>query len=116
MTVTHTNRKGKTYYLHQGITKTGKPNYFFALRNEGELVEVIPPGYEIYENPNGQVFLRRKRPPIINDEEIGIVTVGMRQYCSVKDFIIDVKKNAIVICTPDQDVDFLVDSVSFLPA
>ena len=115
MTVTHTNRKGKTYYLHQGTTKTGKPKYFFALRNEGTLVETIPPGYEVYENPNAQVFLRRKRTPIITDEEMAIVETGMRQYCRLKDFIIDVKKNTIIIYTPDQDVDFLVDSLSFLP-
>ena len=115
MTVTHTNRKGKTYYLHQGTTKTGKPKYFFALRNKGELVEDIPLGYEVYENPNAQVFLRRKRPSIITDEEITIVEAGMRQYCRVKDFIIDVKKNIIIIYTPDQNVDFLVNSFSFLP-
>ncbi len=115
MTVKHTNRKGKTYYLHQGTTKTGKPKYFFALRNEGELVETIPTGYDIYENPNAQVFLRRKRTPIITDEEIATVAAGMRQYCRVKDFIIDVKKNTIVIYTPDQDVDSLVDSLSFMP-
>ena len=115
MTVTHTNRKGKTYYLHQGTTKTGKPKYFFALRDKGELVEDVPSDYEIYETPNAQVFLRRKRPSIITDEEIAIVEAGMRQYCRVKDFIIDVKKNTIIIFTPDQDVDFLVDSLSFLP-
>ncbi|MCP4422113.1 MAG: hypothetical protein GY805_36335 [Chloroflexi bacterium] len=115
MTVTHINRKGKIYYLHRGITKTGKPKYFFALRNKGELVKAIPPGYEIYENPNAQVFLRRKRIPIITDEEIAIVEEGMRQYCRVKDFIIDVKKNSIVIFTPDQNADFLADSLSFLP-
>ena len=115
MIVTHTNRKGKTYYLHQGTTKTGKPKYFFALRDKGELVEAIPSGYEIYENPNAQVFLRRKRPSIITDGEITIVEAGMRQYCRVKYFIIDVKKNIIIIYTPDQDVDFLADSLSFLP-
>jgi len=26
----HTNRRGDTYYLHQGLTKTGKPRYFAA--------------------------------------------------------------------------------------
>jgi len=25
--ITHTNAKGKTSYLHQGTTKTGKPKY-----------------------------------------------------------------------------------------
>lgn len=114
MTVTHTNRKGKTYYLHQGKTKLGNPKYFFALRDEGDLVEVIPPGYEVYENPNGQVFLRRIQTQIITDEEVAVVEAGMQQYCRLERFIVDVKKNAIVIHTPDQDVDLLADTLSFL--
>lgn len=80
MTVTHTNRKGQTYCLHQGITKSGKPKYFFALRDQGNLVETVPQGYEIYENPNSQVFPRKIRPQIITYEEIASVKAGMRQY------------------------------------
>ena len=30
MRITHTNRKGVTFYLGRGVTKTGKPRYFFA--------------------------------------------------------------------------------------
>jgi hypothetical protein len=108
MTVTHTNRKGKTYTLHQGKTKLGNPKYFFALRDEGDLVETLPSGYEVYENPKAQVFLRKTQAQIITDEEVAIVESGMRQYCSLEQFIVDVKKNAIVIYTPDQDVDSLV--------
>jgi hypothetical protein len=115
MTVTFTNRKGKTYYLHQGKTKLGNPKYFFALSDEGDLVEAIPPGYEVYENPNGQVFLRRTQTQIIADEEAALVEAGMRQYCRLERFIVDVKKNAIVIYTPDQDVDLLADTLSSLP-
>ena len=63
MTATYTNRKGKTYYLHQGKTKLGNPKYFFALRDEGNLVKAIPPGYEVYENPNGQVIPPQKTDP-----------------------------------------------------
>ncbi|MFL7871433.1 MAG: hypothetical protein AB8I58_21575 [Anaerolineales bacterium] len=111
MPVTYTNRKDKTYYLHQGTTKKGNPNYFFAQRDEGNLIDTIPPGYEIYENPNAQVFLRRKRAPIITDEEVATVKAGMQQYCRLERFIIDVKKNAIIIYTPDQDVDLLVDTL-----
>ena len=80
MTATYTNRKGKTYYLHQGKTKLGNPKYVFALRDEGNLVEAIPPGYEVYENPNGQVFLRRTKTQIITDEEAAVVEAGMRQF------------------------------------
>lgn len=115
MTVTHTNRRGKIYYLHQGTTKTGNPKYFFALRDEGNLVDAVPPGYEIYENPNAQVFLRKTRPQIITNEEVAIVSAGMEKFCHLERFIIDVKKNAIIIYTPDQDVDLLADTLDFLP-
>src|SRR3989441_11655883 len=55
MPITYTNAKGKTYYLHQGTTKTGKPKYYFSMENEGHLAEAITVGFEIYENPNAQV-------------------------------------------------------------
>lgn len=115
MTVTHTNRKGKIYYLHQGTTKTGKSKYFFALRAEGDLVEYIPPGYEIYENPNAQVFLRRTRRQIITDEEIATVEAGMRRHSRTEYYLVDVKKDAIIVYTPDQDADSLADSLEFFP-
>lgn len=114
MAVTYTNRKGKTYYLHQGTTKTGKPKYFFALSEEGKLSATIPSGYEIYENPNAQVFLRKVRPKIITDEEVATVEAGMRQHSRLERFIIDVKKNAILIYTPDQDVDSFADTFDVL--
>lgn len=115
MTIIHTNRKGKTYYLHQGTTKTGNPKYFFALRDEGDLVDTVPPGYEIYENPNGQVFLRRIRPQLITDEEVATVEAGMRQHCRLENYIVDVKKDAILIYTPDQDVDLLAETFEIFP-
>jgi hypothetical protein len=62
--ITHTNAKGQTFALYQGTTKTGKPKYYFAMRSEGTLAKAIPAGYEIYENPNAQVFLRRIPPKI----------------------------------------------------
>jgi len=103
--ITHTNAKGKTYYLHQGTTKTGKPKYHFSMQSEGILAASIPAGFEIYENPNAQVFLRRIPPKIITDEERQVVEDGMRQYAKVQDYKIDVKGNAIVVYTADQSVE-----------
>ena len=78
MPITHTNAKGKTSYLHQGTTKTGKPTYHFSMQSEGTLAETIPAGFEIYENPNAQVFLRRIPPKIITDEEAR----SLRRVCA----------------------------------
>ena len=52
MPVTHVNRKRDTYYLHAGKTKAGKPRYWFSKSTEGDLVETLPEGYEVYENPD----------------------------------------------------------------
>lgn len=115
MAVTHKNRKGKIYYLHQQKTKTGRPRYFFALREEGDLVESIPEGYEIYENPKGQVYLRRVRPQLITDEELAIVEAGMKRYSSLQQYIVDVKKDTIILYTADQDIDLLADTFQGFP-
>ena len=79
MPITHTNAKEKTYYLHQGTTKTGKPKYSFAMQSEGPLAESMPPGYEIYENPNAQIFLRRIPPKLITDESMEKLGIMPRQ-------------------------------------
>ena len=105
MPMTYTNAKGKTYYLHQGTTKTGKPKYYFSMESAGPLAEAIPEGFEIYENPNAQVFLRRIPPKLITDEERQVVEDGMRKYAEVQDCKIDVKGNAIVVYTPNQSVE-----------
>jgi len=107
--ITHTNAKGKSYYLHQGTTKTGKPKYYFSMESNGELAASIPVGFEIYENPNAQVFLRRIPPKIITDEERQVVEDGMRKYAEVQDYKMDVKGNAIVVYTADQDIETLAD-------
>jgi hypothetical protein len=107
--INYTNAKGKTSYLHQGTTKTGKPKYHFSMQSEGTLAASIPAGFEIYENPNAQVFLRRIPPKIITDEERQVVEDGMRKYAEVQDYKIDVKGNAIVIYTADQDRETLAD-------
>lgn len=107
MSVTHINRKGKTYHLHIGKTKTGKDKYYFSLKSSGTLAETIPIGYEIYENPNAQVFLRIIQPKLITDIEKAIVEKGMKEYSTIKDHLIDIKKDTITIHTSDQDSDEL---------
>jgi hypothetical protein len=115
MPITYVNRRGKIFYLHQGVTKKGNPKYYFSQKSEGELVGSIPKGFEIYENPNAQVFLRRIRPKLITDEEVEIVRQGMNKYCEVKFYQIDVKKNVISVFLVDQDVEILSETLTSLP-
>jgi hypothetical protein len=77
------------------------------MKSESTLAEYIPEGFEIYENPNAQVFLRRIPPKIITDEERQVVAEGMRKYGGVKDYKIDVKGKAIIVYTAGQSVETL---------
>lgn len=105
MSITYTNVKGQTYVLHHGRTKTGKPTYYFSLKQDGQVADAIPDGFEIYENPNAQVFLCRIPPKLITDEERQVVIDGMRTYASGEAYKIDVKGKTIVLYLADQDKD-----------
>ncbi len=109
MAITYVNRKEKIYYLHQGKTKLGNPKYFFSMKSDGNLVDKIPEGFEIYETPNAQVFLRKIPIQIITDEEVAIVENGMEKYSTIEDYQIDVKKKIISIFTPNEDASALSD-------
>jgi hypothetical protein len=115
MAIEYINRRNQTYYLHARTTKTGKPKYFFSMKTEGDLVEAIPEGYEIHENPNAQVFLRKIQPQIVTPEEVAIVREGVKKFAKLDHFIVDVKGNQIVVYLCDQNVDNLMVLVASFP-
>jgi len=60
--LSHTNRHGVTWYLHEGRTKTGKPRYYVA-KQVGEGARAgMPEGFEFTESINGVVSVRRIDP------------------------------------------------------
>ena len=97
MSVQHTARNGKTYYLHVMAGKNGKPKYHFSTRPDGVLAESLPSGFEIYENVHGQVFLRRTTPRLITDEELDAVKATLRRHADEWRYKVEVKKNAMII-------------------
>jgi hypothetical protein len=97
MTVSHTNRKGRTYYLCRGTTKTGKPRYYFAREPKGEPVQEIPEDYEIRESVNGIVSLAKARPKQILPDEVAVVEAALRQHPKPGHYRVDVKAKQIVI-------------------
>jgi hypothetical protein len=97
MPVTYINRKGLTYYLCRGVTKTGKPRYFFAREIKGEPVEEIPAGYKISESVNGIVSLAKDRPSQILPEEILAVEATVGRHPKRHNYRISAKHNRIDI-------------------
>jgi hypothetical protein len=103
----YTNRKGKTYYLHEGQTKSGSRKLCFSQKVQGNLVEEIPDGYEIHENPNAQVSLRKIQPKIITDSEKALVEKHVQELARNTRYLVDVKGKVITIFESVQDVDLL---------
>ncbi len=109
----YTNRKGKTYFLHEGKTKRGNPRYHFSTEAPGELVKEIPEGYEIYENPNAQVFLRKIQPKEILDEEMAILEKELKAHAKPTKYRIDVKGKVVTVFWTNQSGRDMGESSSF---
>lgn len=112
MALAYVNEKGETYYLHRGVTKTGKPKFYFSKKDSGELADKLPRGFEIYETPNGQVLLRKKTRPLISEQEIKLVKQGVAKLARLKYFKVEAKKNALLVHLPDQDPAEIVEIFS----
>ena len=112
MPIKHTNRQGKTYWLHEGKTKTGKPKWFFSMKTDGQLADTIPEGFETYENANCQVLLRKIVPKLISDQEVAVVEEGIRQLAKLDQFVVDVRGKELVVHISDRnerDLDRMAD-------
>ncbi len=97
MPITYTNRKGRTYYLCQGVTKTGKPRYYFATTAEENRVERVPEGYVISESVNGVVSLAKERPLLILEREVTTVKNAIQKHPRAKSYRVSVKSDRIEI-------------------
>ena len=92
MPVTHTNRKGHTYYLCQGMTKTGKLRYYFAREPKERSPDQIPKGYRISESVNGIVSLVKDRPQLIMPQEVAGVEAILARHPKGRDYRVAVQK------------------------
>ncbi|MDI7278045.1 MAG: hypothetical protein QME94_18855, partial [Anaerolineae bacterium] len=105
MAVQYTNRRGQTFYLHQGAPCAGRPNYYFSLSAEGNPVDAVPDGYEVYEHPRGQVFLRRVRAQAVRPDEIATVEREIRRHARLRHSRIDVRGRIITVYIPNVEAE-----------
>ncbi|BCL80555.1 hypothetical protein ccbrp13_30200 [Ktedonobacteria bacterium brp13] len=99
MPVSYTNRKGQTYTLYKGQTKTGKPRYYFGRpgHSQGEPVKELPSGFTISENINGLVTLSKYRPVLIQPEEVTAIEAEVKRHPEAYQYQIAVKRDKIEI-------------------
>jgi hypothetical protein len=95
----YTNRKGMTYMLYRGRTRTGKPRYYFGRpgQGQGEPVTELPPGYTISESVNGVVSLVKDRHALIQPEEVEAVEAAVQEHLEARRYRVAVKGNRIEV-------------------
>jgi hypothetical protein len=104
MPVTHTNRRGETYHLLQGLTKTGKPKYHVSRKTGPNTVDAIPDGYELFENPvDAIVHVRKIRPTSILPEELDETKGIIRRVTGKTIFYVLCEGAALIVYWPDRD-------------
>jgi len=70
---------------------------WFSTKADGDLVDAIPEGYEVYENPDARVYLRKKPPQIVTPEEVALVHDGVQRFAPGQNCLVDVRKADIIV-------------------
>ena len=99
MPVSYTNRKGVTYTLYRGQTRTGKPRYYFGRLDQGqsEPVTELPRGFTISESVNGVVSLVKDHPAQILPQEVEAVEEAVKRHPEAHRYRVAVKGNRIEV-------------------
>lgn len=100
--LSYTNRHGQTYYLHEGLTKTGKPRYFAARSIREGAIATMPAGFEFSESINGVVSVRRvdTSPKLIPDTDVAKVRDALSKHAHLADYTVEEKKHEIIVYEP----------------
>ena len=98
--VCFTNWRGVTYVLCAIATKTGKTRLVASRTIVGTPLSAMPEGYEFAENVNGQVSVRRVRPPTVAPEELETVRKTLASTSGCQSYRAAIVGNAVVIYEP----------------
>ncbi|MDB6036204.1 MAG: hypothetical protein JWM99_45 [Verrucomicrobiales bacterium] len=72
MSFSYRNRFNAVYFLVEKKAPAKKPKLYFSQKDESGPA-TLPEGFEVFENPRGQVFLRRIGTQVIKADELELV-------------------------------------------
>lgn len=108
MPLSYQNRYETTFYFKKVVTSRGRFRYYTTKAPSNDCIDEIPPGFEVYEHPEyGKVSLRKKINTNFFNQEIQMVREAANNYAQVRDFIIDLKTNELILYTTDIDLDYI---------
>jgi hypothetical protein len=110
----YVNRRGDRYFVHQGTTKTGKPKYYCSRKPEGALVDQLPAGFELYENPQtALVSVRKVRPSGVSAFERESLACSANKLAGTR-VIVDIEGDSLVVYASDTDAEASLHALTML--
>lgn len=91
------SRKGNEYYLYSKITSKGNIKYYMSTKIQKGSIDEIPKGFEVYENPDGNVTLRKVFTHVLNLDEKEIIEKVIKKMCKGVEYLLDDRKDGVGI-------------------
>ena len=88
---------GKTYFVRQTLTKTGKVRYVCTATASDNDLEELPEGMEFHESATGIVSVRKKMVSKITDKEYQYVLKTAARLAKPSGVKVELKKDSMVI-------------------
>ena len=113
--LTYTNRCGKTHYFRTAQTSKGGIRYYITKSdNFPDLIDALPNGFEIYEDPyEGRVIFRKIVPCLVTEAEIESVKNAVERLSDLKDIMIQGEGDAIIVwCSQFNYIDGLEENLT----
>lgn len=109
MKAEYKNFKGKTYFVRQTLTKTGKVKYVCSTKKSNSDLKTLPAGMEFYEKANGLVGVRKKLVSKITDEEYRFVQTECKRLAAPNWVRFELAANSVSVYSAEKiDLSSLV--------
>jgi hypothetical protein len=107
MKIEYINRFGKTFYLHTVRNQKGSLRYVMKRSEDGAISE-IPDGYEICEDVNGVVSIRKVVSQLIREAEAQLVRSKLVEL-GLRGYRVGIKDKYLTVYEPEQNEETIRD-------
>ncbi len=99
MPLSHTNRQGQAHYFRAVTAAKGGTRYYVTKDpNSPDLLDDLPAGFEVYEQPfDARVVFRKRVPKLVTEAERLTVENAVANLAGVNDFLVEAEGKVITV-------------------
>ncbi|MBS3812360.1 hypothetical protein KGY64_00890 [Candidatus Bipolaricaulota bacterium] len=119
MAVEYENEIGIEYILQKPEDDDDPDSYFFSSRDVGERVEELPGGYEVYEDPEHEVFLVQEGGDPVPEEDVATVRGALEDIDHLNEYEnlyrVETFDDSIWVYLTDDTPETITDVINWFP-